>query len=68
MEERHLALANKHIEDRQARVDRQHELVEFLRARGDSTTKAEDFLRLLQDTLASWQEQRDLIVAELARR
>jgi hypothetical protein len=67
MEERHLALANKHIRDGQARVDQQLELVERIRARGDSTTNAEAFLDLLQNTLASWQDQRDLIVAELAR-
>jgi hypothetical protein len=68
MEERHLALANRHIEEGQARIERQAELVEQLKARGQSAQRAEAFLRLLEDTLSGWQEQRDLILVELARR
>ena len=68
MEERHLALADRHIVDGQARVDQQLDLIGRLRARGESTATAEDFLRLLQDTLSTWNDQRDLIISELARR
>jgi len=67
MEERHLALANRHIEEGQARIDRQAELISRMRTTGESTARAEEFLRLLQSTLTSWKEQRELILAELGR-
>jgi hypothetical protein len=68
MEERHLELADRHIAEGRARIERQADLIKRLRAKGESTARAEEFIRLLESTLAGWQKQRELILAELARR
>src|SRR4051812_40022035 len=67
METRHLAIADRHLVEGQLRIADQVALIAVLAARGAGTQQAEDFLALLNQTLAGWQDHRELIVAMLAR-
>lgn len=65
MEMRHLRLAERHIAEGEQRIVAQTALVERLRAARRPLSRAEDFLELLETTLAGWQHHRRLILAAL---
>lgn len=67
MEARHLILADRHIAEGEARIERQVALVGRLKVKGTNTDTAEELLNLLRQTLVAWQSQRAMVVAELAR-
>ncbi|HVU29239.1 MAG TPA: hypothetical protein VHE36_02455 [Sphingomicrobium sp.] len=66
MERRHLAIADRIIVQGEARIQKQRALIERLRLRGANTDSAETFLALLEETLAGWIREREMILVELA--
>jgi hypothetical protein len=64
--EAELALADRHIAEADARILRQHRLVERLAAAGHDTGLAETLLETLQRSLAALQAHRRVIQAEIA--
>jgi len=66
--ERHLAQAERHISETEGRITRQADIVRRLRALGDEphAVRAMELLHVLQETLATMNYHRDLILRELA--
>jgi hypothetical protein len=61
------ALAGRHIAEAEARVARQREIVEALRAAGRDTSAAQTWLETMLKTLEVMQVHLRLIEAELSR-
>ena len=66
LEAAHLAAADRHIAEGQARIALQRTLIAHLKRRDFGTEDAEDLLRLLTDTLVQYQHHRDMIAASIA--
>jgi hypothetical protein len=66
-EREHLAQAERHVAEGEARIARQAELVERLRGGGQDVAAAEALLTNLQQTLAIWKDHRAEILATIAR-
>ena len=66
----HLVLAERHIGEGEDRVARQADLLERLRGTrrsGQDVASAETLLGNLRQTLESWKDHRDTILATIAR-
>lgn len=66
-ERRDLALADRHVAEGERRIARQFSLLRQMSGTGFDTALARDLLRLLEQTLATWQEHRRLILATISR-
>lgn len=62
LEYEHLALADRHITEGEARVSRQSELLKSLSRDSQPTAQAEQLLQLLSETLDTWRSHRRLII------
>ena len=66
-EERHLALADRHIAETEARIERQRALLAGRRTAGAYTAEAEELLVVLEESLTLARQHRLLIVREIDR-
>jgi hypothetical protein len=64
----HLVLAEKHIAEGIAHVERQRQIVEGLERDGQDVGRSADLLALFEETLRTHIDERDRLVAELAER
>jgi len=64
----HLALAEKHIAEGAGHVERQRQIVEELKPRGQDVRRSADLLKLFEETLATHIDERDRLLEELAER
>jgi hypothetical protein len=64
----HLDLAEKHIAEGIAHVERQRRIVEELQRGGEDIRRSADLLELFEETLRTHIDERDRLVAELAER
>ncbi|MFC1458461.1 hypothetical protein ACETIH_17500 [Microvirga arabica] len=66
-ERHHLIQADRHLTEGEQRITAQLVLIERLGHQGSDTTRAEELLRLLEDTMALWQDHRQLILEAITR-
>ena len=66
-EREHLALADRHILEGEARIKRHSGLIDHLRENGRDTSTAMALLQTLQETLLVWRDHRDQILHAIAR-
>ncbi len=66
-ERQHLILADRHLAAGEQRISEQLALIQRLTGQGYETTRAKDLLRLLEETIATWQDHRRLILEAIAR-
>ena len=66
-EREHLILADRHLAAGQQRIVAQTALIARMTEHDYNTATARDLLRLLQQTLVTWQEHRQLIPETIAR-
>lgn len=62
-----LILADRHIIAGEERITVQLALIQRMTQEGYDTTMARDLLRLLEETMASWQDHRQIILDTIAR-
>ena len=63
---RHLAQANEHVAQGERLIAEQRERIRLFALRGNDTSRAEELLRLFEDTQAHHVADRDRLIAELA--
>jgi cyclopropane fatty-acyl-phospholipid synthase-like methyltransferase len=66
-EREHLAKAERDINEGEARIARQAELLRYMRDAGQDVSQAETLLENLKKTLQIWKEHRDEILRTIAR-
>jgi hypothetical protein len=66
-EKNDLVLSDRHLAAGEQRIAGQIDLIEWMTERGYDTTAARELLRLLEETLVTWQEHRQLILDAIAR-
>jgi hypothetical protein len=62
-----LVQADRDIEQGEARIERQRELIKHMLTDGRDIGEALVLLNLLRDTLTTWREHRDEIIKTIAR-
>ena len=62
-----LILADRHLAAGEQRIAEQIALIQWMTKRGYETAVARDLLRLLDETMVTWQEHRQLILEAIAR-
>ncbi|KLK90490.1 hypothetical protein AA309_25430 [Microvirga vignae] len=62
-----LIQADRHLAQGERRIADQIALIQWMTMKGYNTAVATDLLRLLEQTLALWQEHRQLILETIAR-
>jgi hypothetical protein len=65
LEREHLAQADRHIAEAKNRIARQKEAIERLKQDGHETDLAEKWLDILEDTLATFERHREIILKRL---
>ncbi|WP_201833795.1 hypothetical protein [Microvirga zambiensis] len=62
-----LIVADRHLAAGEQRIAEQIALIQKMSREGYDTALARDLLRLLEETMTTWQEHRQLILSAIAR-
>jgi len=66
-EEEHLAQADRHIAEAEARIETQHGLLARLRAAGGGVAEGEELLAVMEQSLTIMREHRRLTLASVMK-